>query len=50
MREGYGEFYWKNGNTYKGEWKENMIEGKGDFIYRSRKGESRYRGVFIANK
>ena len=33
-REGYGEFYYKNGDIYKGQWKNDHRNGNGTFIYK----------------
>jgi hypothetical protein len=27
--EGFGKFSWNNGRYYEGEWKDNMMHGKG---------------------
>ena len=45
IREGYGIYYYKNGNKYDGNWKDNKKEGKGSFFY-SDKGEV-YKGDFV---
>lgn len=31
MKNGHGEFYWEDGSTYKGDFKNNNIEGKGTY-------------------
>ena len=33
MLEGYGEYYWKDGNIYRGSWKDNMLDGYGVMQY-----------------
>jgi hypothetical protein len=32
-KEGQGEYIWPDGNTYIGEWKNNMLNGKGLFVW-----------------
>lgn len=32
--DGYGEFYWRNGDFYRGNWKENQITGYGVMSYK----------------
>jgi hypothetical protein len=31
---GYGEYYWKNGNVYRGNWFDNMFQGYGVLLYK----------------
>jgi hypothetical protein len=31
----YGEYYWDNGDSYKGEWKNNKRHGTGTYVYKS---------------
>ena len=42
-RDGYGVFYYSNGNIYEGQWKENKKEGFGIFYYQDR---TKYVGSF----
>ena len=42
-REGYGKFYYSNGNIYEGQWKNNQKEGFGIFYYQDR---TKYIGSF----
>ena len=35
LKQGFGKFYYLNGNKYKGEWKENKKNGRGIYKYRT---------------
>ena len=48
LKEGYGVCYYKNGDKYDGNWKENKREGKGVFFH-NETGEV-YKGNFSNNK
>lgn len=37
VREGYGEMEWQNGDSYKGDWHNNVFEGNGLYIYKQQK-------------
>jgi antitoxin component YwqK of YwqJK toxin-antitoxin module len=33
MRNGYGKFYYNQGSVYDGNWKDNLMHGKGSLFY-----------------
>ena len=33
FRNGYGIYYYANGDIYAGDWKDNMFEGQGIYFY-----------------
>jgi hypothetical protein len=35
LREGQGVMYLMNGDSYKGNWVKNMMDGQGKYFYRS---------------
>ena len=37
MRHGKGKFYYQDGGSYDGEWRENKMCGKGKLLYQSGK-------------
>ena len=39
-RDGKGEYHYKNGNRYKGDWNNNKMDGKGTFYYENRDRET----------
>ena len=45
IKEGYGICYYKNGDKYEGNWKDNKKDGKGSFYYNEK--EEVYKGNFI---
>ena len=49
-REGIGTFYYIDGKIYKGEWKNDKIEGRGIMKYKKEEKEEEYEGEFKNNK
>ena len=33
MRNGFGKFYYNEGSVYEGNWKDNLMHGKGNLYY-----------------
>lgn len=33
MRNGFGKFYYKEGSVYEGNWRDNLMHGKGNLYY-----------------
>ena len=54
LKNGYGKYYWEDGNKYEGEWKDNVLHGIGTYYWKSGakyeggliKGEKNGKGIY----
>lgn len=48
QRHGRGKFFYQDGGSYDGEWRENKMEGQGTLYYQSDR--VAYEGTWVADK